>query len=110
MTTYQIVSLIVTILIALGFFGGIGKYISHRMKEHDKKINAVCLGTQALLRDRLIDKYNKFTELGYAPIWAKQNFENMYKQYHNLGVNGVMDEMYHTFIELPTEPPKKEGQ
>lgn len=74
-----------------------------RIKANDLKTEAVCKGVQALLRDNLIRDYNKYTDLGYAPIYAKENFENMWTQYHNLGVNGVMDGMHETFIKLPTE-------
>ena len=45
-------------------------------------------------------------EQAYAPIYVKENFENMWKQYHNLGVNGVMDGIHEAFMALPTEPPE----
>ena len=32
----------------------------------------------------------------------------MYKQYHNLGANGVMDDIRAKFLELPTEPKRDE--
>ena len=38
-----------------------------------------------------------------APIYARENFENMYQRYHNLGANGVMDDYYKKFMEIPTE-------
>lgn len=79
------------------------RYIFKRLKENDEKTKSVQLGVQALLRDRLIQEYNKYKKLGYAPIYAKDNFENMWTQYHNLGVNGVMDELHSEFMELPTE-------
>ena len=74
-----------------------------RIKASEQKTEAVCLGVQALLRDRLIHEYNKAIDRGYAPIYAKQNFENMWDQYHNLAANGVMDEIHEKFIHLPTE-------
>ncbi len=107
MSLYQTLSLLIG---SWAIFVAIFAYFRSRFKANEKKTKAVALGVQALLRDRLIDKYNKFEDLGYAPIWAKQNFENMWTQYHNLGVNGVMDEMYHKFIALPTEPPEKGAQ
>lgn len=60
-------------------------------------------GVQALLRAQMINDYNKYSELGYAPIYARDNFENCWKQYHSLGKNGVMDDLYKKFLELPTE-------
>jgi hypothetical protein len=75
-----------------------------RIKANDVKTEAVQRGVQALLRDRLYDKYEKYSELGYAPISARENFENMWTQYHSLGKNGVMDGIHDKFMKLPTEP------
>ena len=71
------------------------------------QIRGVKLGVQALLRAQMIHDYNKYTELGYAPIYARQNFENCWKQYHSLGANGVMDDIHEKFLRLPTDLPKK---
>ena len=70
-----------------------------REREHDV---ATEKGLQALLRDRLIYQYEKYTGKGYAPIYAKENFENLYQQYHALGANGVMDDIRDQFRKLPT--------
>lgn len=71
------------------------------------QIKGVRLGVQALLRAQMIGDYNKWEEKGYAPIYARQNFENCWTQYHALGANGVMDDLHKKFLELPTEPPEK---
>lgn len=65
-------------------------------------------GVQALLRSQLYAEYNKWKERGYAPIWARENFVNMYSQYHRLGKNGVMDDLKDDFLTLPTEGEKGE--
>ena len=54
--------------------------------------------------EQMISDYNKWSERGYAPIYARENFENCWKQYHSLGVNGVMDDLHEKFLELPTTP------
>lgn len=64
---------------------------------------------QALLRAQMISEYNKAKDRGYAPIYAKQNFENMWDKYHNLGVNGVMDSIHEAYLALPDEPDGKEN-
>lgn len=69
------------------------------------QIKGVRLGVQALLRAQMIADYNKWEDRGYAPIYARQNFENCWAQYHNLGANGVMDDLHNKFLQLPTEPP-----
>ena len=97
----------ITLLFGSGILSGIlavsWRYIHGRFKANEQKTEAVCLGVQALLRDRLIGMYDKYREKGYAPIYARENFENMWKQYHNLGVNGVMNDLHSKFMELPTE-------
>lgn len=72
------------------------------------QIKAIKLGLQALLRAQLIADWNKWSEKGYAPIYARENFENCWVQYHALGANGVMDNIHIRFFELPTEPPEDE--
>lgn len=104
------------VIALLGFlFGGgslvaVCKHIFNRINANTKKTDAVCLGVQALLRDRLIQSYNHHTDRGFAPIYAKENFENMWKQYHNLGVNGVMDGLHEAFMALPDRPSEVEHE
>ena len=97
MNLYQILSLtfgsglLITILTA----------VWRKIKVNEKKTESVQLGVQALLRDRLYSTYMKYSEKGFAPIYARENFENMYNQYHALGANGVMDDIYRKFMALP---------
>ena len=83
------------------------KYMLNQIKQNRKDTEAVKLGLQALLRSQMISDYNKYSEKGYAPIYARDNFENCWKQYHSLGVNGVMDDLHRKFLELPTDPPEE---
>ena len=104
MTVYQILSLV----FGSGCLITIIEIFFKKIKNNEKRTEALKLGVQALLRDRLYAYYNKYTEYKYAPIYAKENFENIYKQYHNLGNNGVMDDIYRKFMELPTENESEE--
>ena len=72
-----------------------------RIKDNDTQTQAVKAGVQALLRAQMISEYNKAKDRGYAPIYAKDNFQNMWKQYHNLGVNGVMDAIKDEYLSMP---------
>lgn len=103
MTVYQWLCLLgVPALIAGGF-----KYLYSSLKKNTADTEAVKIGIQALLRSQMIADYNKWTDRGYAPIYARDNFENCWKQYHALGVNGVMNDLHEKFLELPTEPPEE---
>lgn len=68
------------------------------------QIKGVRMGVKALLRTNMISEYETWHERGFAPIYAKQNFENLWVQYHAIkGPNGVMDDLHTKFLELPTE-------
>ena len=82
------------------------KYMLNQIKQNRKDTEAVKLGLQALLRSQMISDYNKYSEKGFAPVYARDNFENCWKQYHSLGANGVMDDLHMKFLELPTDAPE----
>lgn len=82
---------------------GIPTFIYGMMKLIFMQISGIKKGVQALLRAQMIADYNKYKEMGYAPIYAKENFENCWQQYHALGVNGVMDGLHTEFLSFPTE-------
>ena len=105
MELYQILSLTLGSGLLITILTGVWK----RIKQNESKTESVQLGVQSLLRDRLYSTYLKYAEKGYAPIYARENFENMYKQYHILGANGVMDDIYHKFMALPLEKQESEG-
>ncbi len=66
-----------------------------------KQFRAFKLGLQAILRNEIIWQYNKYMENGYIPIYAMDNVEAMYKQYHALGGNGTITDLYLELKELP---------
>jgi len=84
-----------------------GKAGTTLIKKNKEDTTALKYGIQALLRSQMIADYNKYSEKGYAPIYARDNFENCWKQYHSLGANGVMDDLREKFLELPYEEEDK---
>lgn len=72
-----------------------------------RKINAVQIGLQALLRDRLIQGHDFYTEKGYMPVYARTNFENCYQAYKGLGADGVIDDIVSAVKKLPTTKAKE---
>ena len=71
------------------------------------QLRALKRGVQAMLRAQMIAEYNRWSEKGAAPIYAKDNFENLWRQYEKLGKNGVMQDIRAKFLALPT---RREGQ
>lgn len=73
-----------------------------------KAVVAIKLGTQAVLRDDLLGKYQHYVlEKNWAPDYEKRNFENLYNQYESLGQNGVMEEKYKEMMRLSELPPRE---
>jgi hypothetical protein len=64
---------------------------------------AIKLGIQALLRDRIIQSYNHYMDKGICPIYALENINALYTQYHALGGNGTITEIVKKLKNLPTE-------
>lgn len=83
------------------------KYMLNQIKHNTEDSKALKAGIQALLRSQMISDYNKYSEKGFAPVYARDNFENCWKQYHSLGANGVMDDLHEKFLDLPTEAPNR---
>ena len=99
MSTIQIL----TLLGIPSVLGAFIVYVVKRLHDSAKRIKALEAGVQALLRTQMIDNYNHYSEKGYAPLYARQNFENLWIQYHTLGANGVMDDIHRKFMELPIQ-------
>lgn len=75
------------------------------LAEERKRIEEIRLannrGTQALLRDRLLQGYHFFMRRGMITYGEAKNYENMYEAYHSLGKNGIMDTVYQKFKAIP---------
>ena len=105
MTWYQILALVGVPSVVTAVLNWIERRTIRRenlrLKQSDKT-DALALGVQALLRAQMIADYNNYTEKGFAPIYARENFENCWKQYESLGGNGVMTDIHSKFMALPT--------
>lgn len=105
MTWYQILTVIGIPSIITALLNWLERRAVRKEKAKDKtaeKTDALALGVQALLRAQMIADYNHYEEKGFAPIYARENFENCWKQYENLGANGVMEDIHRKFMALPT--------
>lgn len=92
------------ILVLSTILNGMRKSFKHVKMEQE----SFRLGMQALLRDRIVQAYNHHCETGYVPIYARENIEEMYRQYKNLGGNGVVKDLVHRIMNLPTHNENKE--
>ena len=81
-------------------FGLILSCVGISVKMMFRQFQALKMGMQAILRDRIIEQYNKWTEKGYIPIYALENVDAMYKEYHALGGNGTITQLHEELLEL----------
>ena len=67
------------------------------------KNNAVEEGIQCLLRAEIIRNHDKYMDMGYCSIYAKEALKRAYHAYHELHGNDVATGLYNEVMALPTE-------
>lgn len=92
----------------LGWFipfilGSVLSFLVTKVKKDKKKDKAIETGVQALLRNEIIRRYREFELKGEMPILDKENLEEMFEQYKNLGGNGTVKKMMDELLSLETK-------
>lgn len=77
--------------------------IRENNKPIEEKIDLIALGTQATLRNDLLNCYYACDKKGYKTHEDIQNFADMYEAYHNLHGNSFIEQTAKIFAKLPTE-------
>lgn len=77
--------------------------ISARLKAEQRKSDAMAEGMQALLRESIVGGYNKYSDKGYCPIYAKESMKKVYEAYHDLGGNDIATELYNKMLRMPEQ-------
>lgn len=70
-----------------------------------RKYKALNNGMQALLRSQLYKIYNEAIDNGYCPMHKKEQAEDIYLSYHELGANGIGTQVYNDIMLMPTKKP-----
>lgn len=86
------------------------KDVSKRLKMQQKKNDAIAEGVQSLLRESIVQNYNKYQDREYCPIYAKESIKKVYTAYHNLLGNDVATKLYKTLLAMPEEQDKEEAK
>ena len=73
-----------------------------RETEQDTIQTALRNGVKGMLRNSIIEMYNKYSEKGYMPIYARENLKDLHEEYKALGGNGVLDGLVSQLEKLPT--------
>lgn len=93
----------IIIYIATTIIGAILGFVAAKFRKNKKKDLAIEQGVQALLRNEIIRRYREFESKGEISILDKENLEEMFVQYKNLGGNGTVKKMMDELINLKTK-------
>ena len=116
----EIISVIlsVTPAAATAIFGVMAHRFSQKMDAHDRRIAieeaakeqqlaqrdlehaAICQGLQAILRNEIINRYNRWQDSGCKAlsIFERDVLLQTYQAYHVLGGNGTVTEIYREMV------------
>ena len=75
------------------FFGLVCTGLGIVIKKQFKRQDAMEKGIQALLRDRIVFSYYKYSERGSITLHGLEAMESMYTEYHNLKGNGAVTKL-----------------
>ena len=98
----QIISIIINYIIPV-ILGAIIGFTVTQLKALKKKNKAIEEGLVALLRNELVRRYREYEQKGEVSILDKENMEEMFKQYENLGGNGTVKKLMEELFKLPTK-------
>lgn len=111
-------TIIVAIIAALpGLVGAVLVFINNRKEskavkalqdlqaqiENSQKNNKLERAMMHLLKDSIEDTYWEYIKLGYCPPEIKDEVEEVYQIYADLGGNGTGKRHYHELMSLPPE-------
>ena len=80
------------------------------LRAKKRENDALKEGMQALLRDRIIQAYNHYSDKGWIPIYAMESIEACYASYEELGENGVIDNLMRQLRELSNHEPEEQSE
>ena len=79
------------------------KLMRDQLRQEQDRNKAIAEGVQSLLRESIINNYNRYSDRGYCPIYAKESVKRVYQAYHGLGGNDVATELYNKLLKMPEE-------
>lgn len=84
--------------------------VKKRLKDEQQKSTAIAEGVKSLLRESIVQNYNKYLDRACCPIYAKESVKKVYESYHNLGGNDVATKLYQKLLEMPEERESEESE
>lgn len=75
-------------------------YLYKKIISFNKMINYTKDGVKILLKSRIIEKYYFHKNNGNITLFDKQIINELYSEYHNLGGNGVIEDIVNEINNL----------
>ncbi len=101
----DVLTMVLTSMVSCLVSGAVA-FVLARFKGGLKRERALMEGVKNLLKGKLIDYYEKYTEKGVCPIYVKEAARKSYEAYHALGGNGVITKIFEELMELPGDKEK----
>jgi hypothetical protein len=79
------------------------KRLSSRFNKKEEEQDAIKMGIQALLRNSIVENYNRYMEKGSIPIYALSSVEHLFSEYERLHGNGFVLGLMEKLRALPTQ-------
>lgn len=76
------------------------------VSEFRQDIGLLKLSNQSLCKSALQEMYKQAEKTGYSSDDDKERWSALYKSYHSLGKNGVMDVKNEQYLSLPNSKPR----
>lgn len=93
---------IITAIAAFGY-----RSVLKKLQEERIRNMAIAEGVQSLLRESIVTSYNKYSEKGFCPIYAKESMKKVYEAYHKLGGNDVATSLYNKLLAMREDDPNE---
>lgn len=74
-----------------------------------KQYKAIASGTQALLRESIVNSYRYYKNRGFCEPQERRVLLETYNAYHELGGNDVATDLYNRVLKLPAEDTLEPG-
>jgi hypothetical protein len=91
----------------VAIFTGLYRRLQKKVKKELCDQKNIKDGMLALLRSELIRQHEKYTERHWIPVYAMDNFNELYNAYHELGGNGTVTKLKKELEELPSTKPSE---
>lgn len=84
-----------------GILASIILFFYHKIGEYYKNVSATKNGMKILLKNEIIKEYQSMHKRKCTTIYEKSIIMDLYKEYKNLGGNGVIEDIIRDVNEIP---------